>query len=134
MPLPTSNSSEFRIGNSGKFTDKGPFMSAEQCQGSRRNDRLKSQKDFFGALVIFTVADFKFWRICLVNISVGMVTFLYRKVREPPESEMWVWTHICPLKGPSHPLHCNRQTLPLLSKRCSGPDTHLGALEKWTWS
>ena len=30
-------------------------------------------KGFFGALVIFTVADFKFWPICLVNISVGMV-------------------------------------------------------------
>ena len=73
LPLPTSNSSEFRIGNSGKFTDKGPFMSAEQCQGSRRNDRLKNQKNFLGALVIFTVTDFKFWRICLVNISVGMV-------------------------------------------------------------
>ena len=33
---------------------------------------LKS-KGFLGALVIFTVTDFKFWRICLVNISVGMV-------------------------------------------------------------
>ena len=36
----------FLVGNSGKFTDKGPFMSAEQCQSSRRNDRLKNQKDF----------------------------------------------------------------------------------------
>ena len=35
-------------------------------------DRLKNQKDFW-ALVIFTLTDFKFWRICLVNISVGMV-------------------------------------------------------------
>ena len=33
---------------------------------------LKS-KGILGALVIFTVADFKFWRICLVNISAGMV-------------------------------------------------------------
>ena len=31
-------------------------------------------KWIFWALVIFTVADFKFWRICLVNISVGMST------------------------------------------------------------
>ena len=44
----TSNSSEFWIGNSGKFTDKGPFMSAEHCQGSRRNDRLQNQKGFLG--------------------------------------------------------------------------------------
>ena len=29
-------------------------------------------KGVFGALVIFTVTDFKFWRICLVNITVGM--------------------------------------------------------------
>ena len=49
-------------------------MSAEQCQVSRRNDRLKNQKDFFGALVIFTVTDFKFWRTCLENMSVGMVS------------------------------------------------------------
>ena len=54
-------------------------MSAEQCQGSRRNDRLKISKGFFGALVIFTVTDFKFWRICLVNISVGMVYRLTHK-------------------------------------------------------
>ena len=40
LPLPTSNFSEFQIGNSGKFTDKGPCMSAEQCQVSCRNDRL----------------------------------------------------------------------------------------------
>ena len=33
---------------------------------------LKS-KEFFGASVVFTAADFKFWRICLVNMSVGMV-------------------------------------------------------------
>ena len=43
-----SNSSEFRIGTSGKFTDKGPCMSAEQCQDSCRNGRLKNQKDFGG--------------------------------------------------------------------------------------
>ena len=30
-------------------------------------------KRTFGALAIFTVADFKFWRISLVNISVGMI-------------------------------------------------------------
>ena len=30
-------------------------------------------KGFFGALVIFPGADFKLWRIRLVNISVGMV-------------------------------------------------------------
>ena len=31
-------------------------------------------KGIFGAFVIFTVTDFKFWRISLVNISVGMVS------------------------------------------------------------
>ena len=47
-------------------------MSAEQCQVSRRNDRLKIKR-ILGALVVVTVADLKFWRICLVNIPVGMV-------------------------------------------------------------
>ena len=36
-------------------------------------------KRIFGALVIFTVTDFKFWRICLVNISVGMVACSLQK-------------------------------------------------------
>ena len=48
----------------GKFTDKGPCMSAEQCLVSLRNDRLGNGN--------FTVADFKFWRICPVKISVGI--------------------------------------------------------------
>ena len=48
VPLPTSNSSEFRIGHSDKLADKGPCMSAEQCQVSRRNDRLENQKDLGG--------------------------------------------------------------------------------------
>ena len=39
-------------------------------------------KRFFGPSVIFTVTDFKFWRICLVNISVGMVnlSFPYKPI------------------------------------------------------
>ena len=48
LPFPTSNSSEFRIGKAGKFTGQGPCMSAEQCQASRWNDRLKTQKVFGG--------------------------------------------------------------------------------------
>ena len=49
------------------------------CHISRRNDRLNisrrndRQMDFLGA-VVFTVANAKFWGICLVNISVVMVS------------------------------------------------------------
>ena len=38
------SSSEFRISNFDKFTGKGPGMSAEQCQVSRQNDRLKIKR------------------------------------------------------------------------------------------
>ena len=38
---------------------------------------LKIKKEFLGALVLFTVTDFKFWRIRLVNISVGMAVLRF---------------------------------------------------------
>ena len=39
-------------------------MSAEQCQGSRRNDRLKNQKDFLG------IGNFYRYRLqILANLS-----------------------------------------------------------------
>ena len=53
LPLPTSNSSNFWIGNFAKFTEKGLCVSTESsdllAKSSHRNDRLKSQADFPGA-------------------------------------------------------------------------------------
>ena len=52
---------------------------------------LKIKRNF-GALVIFTVADFKFWRICLVNISVGMVNEASRPILSvfPKRNTSWI--------------------------------------------
>ena len=65
-------------------------MSAEQCQASRR---------------IFTLADFKFCQICLVNISVGMVGALHifwrvRCLVHFPPPIRFAPPHIMPLVAP----------------------------------
>ena len=102
-------------------------MSAEQCQVSHRNDRLKNQMDFLA------VTDFKFWRICLVNMSVGMVDSFYFFIFAAgrPNINKWPGVKFGKISG-KEKAHEHKQIFPLTARGGGGlPTGWPGPPDRW---